>query len=156
MGMLHVLNGKGSNFPEALMLELALESLKVARRLLVAVIGLKFRALGLLLLFLPGPVLLIIPLGLALLATERARRLRDGTVQRVRELGRIGTPGGFEVREPPEMTSPWRSSTPDGGLDRHGSPRPAPAAVRRRLHRRFRREPALPFQTTHLERGNLG
>ncbi|OGL01481.1 MAG: hypothetical protein A3I14_10880 [Candidatus Rokubacteria bacterium RIFCSPLOWO2_02_FULL_73_56] len=57
--------------------------LRRARRLVVAVIGGTVLALGVAMLVLPGPALLVIPLGLAILATEFvwARRL----LKRVRE-----------------------------------------------------------------------
>lgn len=54
------------------------------RKLIVAVIGITIVLFGLALLVLPGPAMLVVPLGLAILATEFAwaRRLirRGGTV----------------------------------------------------------------------------
>ncbi|OGL03487.1 MAG: hypothetical protein A3E31_08125 [Candidatus Rokubacteria bacterium RIFCSPHIGHO2_12_FULL_73_22] len=57
--------------------------LRRARRLVVAVIGGTVLALGVAMLVLPGPAFVVIPLGLAILATEFvwARRL----LKRVRE-----------------------------------------------------------------------
>ncbi|MBI4391169.1 MAG: PGPGW domain-containing protein [candidate division NC10 bacterium] len=55
----------------------AVATLKQARRLIVAVVGGSILLIGLALLVLPGPAFLVIPLGLAILATEFvwARRL---------------------------------------------------------------------------------
>ncbi len=44
--------------------------LKKVKRLIVAVIGFSLLFIGLLLIFLPGPAFVIIPVGLAVLATE--------------------------------------------------------------------------------------
>ncbi len=56
---------------------LIIHTLKQARRLVVIVIGFTVLLLGLALLVLPGPAFVVIPLGLAILATEFvwARRL---------------------------------------------------------------------------------
>ncbi|MGH2376387.1 MAG: PGPGW domain-containing protein [Candidatus Methylomirabilales bacterium] len=55
----------------------AVATLKQARRLIVAVVGGTVLLIGLALLVLPGPAVVVIPLGLAILATEFvwARRL---------------------------------------------------------------------------------
>jgi uncharacterized protein (TIGR02611 family) len=52
-------------------------TLKQARRLVVAVVGLTVLLIGLVMIVLPGPAVLVIPIGLAILATEFvwARRL---------------------------------------------------------------------------------
>jgi tellurite resistance protein TerC len=57
--------------------------LRFARKVAVAVIGVTVLALGIALIVLPGPAFIVIPLGLAILATEFlwARRL----LRRVRE-----------------------------------------------------------------------
>lgn len=62
--------------------------LRQARRLIVLVIGLTVLLFGAALLVLPGPAFVVIPLGLAILATEFAwaRRL----LQRVREAAEKG------------------------------------------------------------------
>lgn len=56
---------------------LIIHTLKQARRLLVIVIGFTVLLIGLALLVLPGPAFVVIPIGLAILATEFvwARRL---------------------------------------------------------------------------------
>ncbi len=56
---------------------LIVATVKQARRLIVAVVGGTVLLIGLALLVLPGPAFLVIPLGLAILATEFvwARRL---------------------------------------------------------------------------------
>jgi uncharacterized protein (TIGR02611 family) len=55
----------------------ATSSLRVARKVAVAVIGASVLAFGVALIVLPGPAFIVIPLGLAILATEFlwARRL---------------------------------------------------------------------------------
>ena len=45
-------------------------TLKVARRLIVAVVGFTLLLGGVALIFLPGPAIIVIPLGLAVLASE--------------------------------------------------------------------------------------
>ena len=52
-------------------------TLKQARRLVVAALGLTVLLMGLVMIVLPGPAVLVIPIGLAILATEFvwARRL---------------------------------------------------------------------------------
>ena len=52
-------------------------SLRVARKVVVAVVGSTVLAVGIALIVLPGPAIVVIPLGLAILATEFvwARRL---------------------------------------------------------------------------------
>ena len=61
----------------------ATSSLRFARKVAVAVIGSTVLALGIALIVLPGPAFVVIPLGLAILATEFlwARRL----LRRVRQ-----------------------------------------------------------------------
>lgn len=65
------------------MWKLVPETLRQARRLIVAVVGFTVLLFGLALVVLPGPAVVVIPIGLAILATEFvwARRL----------LGRIKT-----------------------------------------------------------------
>jgi len=48
------------------------ENIKVARRVIVSVIGATVLLIGIALLVLPGPAFIVIPLGLAILATEYA------------------------------------------------------------------------------------
>jgi tellurite resistance protein TerC len=62
---------------------LATSSLRFARKVAVAVIGTTVLAFGIALIVLPGPAFVVIPLGLAILATEFlwARRL----LRRVRQ-----------------------------------------------------------------------
>jgi len=52
-------------------------TLKKTKRLIVTVVGLTVLLIGIALVFLPGPAFIVIPLGLAILATEFtwARRL---------------------------------------------------------------------------------
>lgn len=63
---------------------------RVARKVVVAAVGLGVLGIGVAMIVLPGPALLVIPLGLALLATEFAwagrllGRLRTGTARAFR------------------------------------------------------------------------
>src|SRR5215469_14803512 len=49
-----------------------LDNIKVVRRVIVSVVGATVLLIGIALLVLPGPALVVIPLGLAILATEYA------------------------------------------------------------------------------------
>jgi len=53
------------------------KSLKRAKRVIIAVVGFTVLLLGVAMIFLPGPAVLVVPIGLAILATEFvwARRL---------------------------------------------------------------------------------
>lgn len=78
------------------MRELIAQSVRHARRLIVAVVGVTVVLFGLALVVLPGPAIVVIPIGLAILAVEfawartllhRVRRgisngLRDGRLSR--------------------------------------------------------------------------
>ena len=67
-----------------MMREIIDQSVRHARRLIVAVVGVTVLLFGLALVVLPGPALVVIPLGLAILAAEFAwarsllRRVRRG------------------------------------------------------------------------------
>lgn len=66
--------------------------LRMARKIVVATAGMVVLGIGVAMIVLPGPALLVIPLGLALLATEFAwagrllGRLRDGTAGALRRV----------------------------------------------------------------------
>ena len=66
---------------------IATSSLRFARKVAVAVIGSTVLALGIALIVLPGPAFVVIPLGLAILATEflwarrLLRRMRQGATR---------------------------------------------------------------------------
>jgi uncharacterized protein (TIGR02611 family) len=47
-----------------------IKTLKKIKRIIIAVFGFSILAIGLMLIFLPGPAFIIIPMGLAILATE--------------------------------------------------------------------------------------
>ena len=47
-----------------------IESLRQTRRLIIAVIGFTILLIGIVLLVLPGPAIIVIPIGLTILATE--------------------------------------------------------------------------------------
>jgi uncharacterized protein (TIGR02611 family) len=61
-------------------------SLKKMKRLVVAVIGFTILVMGIAMIILPGPALVVIPLGLGILATEFvwARRMLDNVRERIR------------------------------------------------------------------------
>ncbi len=66
-----------------------LENIKLVKRVIVSVIGATVLLIGIALLVLPGPAFIVIPVGLAILATEyawarrwlkRSRRIASGVV----------------------------------------------------------------------------
>jgi tellurite resistance protein TerC len=66
-----------------------LENIKIVRRIIVTVIGATVLLIGIALMVLPGPAFIVIPIGLAILATEYAwarhwlrkvRRIADGVI----------------------------------------------------------------------------
>jgi tellurite resistance protein TerC len=66
-----------------------IENIKVVKRVIVFVVGATVLLIGIALLVLPGPAFIVIPVGLAILATEyawarrwlkRARRIASGVV----------------------------------------------------------------------------
>lgn len=72
--------------------EIVNKSLRAARRVVITVVGVTLLLIGMLLLVLPGPALVVIPSGLALLATEflwarrllrKVKRTVEDTVDRV-------------------------------------------------------------------------
>ena len=81
-----------------------LENIKIVRRIIVTVIGATVLLIGIALLVLPGPAFIVIPVGLAILATEyawarrwlkRARQIATGVIS-----GR-GTPNqNRQMRDP--------------------------------------------------------
>ncbi len=64
--------------------EFLLKSFKQAKRVIITVIGFTVLLIGVAMIFLPGPAVLVVPLGLAILATEFvwARRLLKKVNQR--------------------------------------------------------------------------
>ena len=67
------------------------ENIKVARRVIVSVVGATVLLIGIALLVLPGPAFIVIPLGLAILATEYAWARR--WLKKVRGLASKVIPG---------------------------------------------------------------
>jgi uncharacterized protein (TIGR02611 family) len=66
-----------------------LENIKIVRRIIVSVVGVTVLLIGIALLVLPGPAFIVIPIGLAILATEYAwarhwwrkvRRIASGVI----------------------------------------------------------------------------
>lgn len=70
--------------PGRIVVSLTTSPFRFARKVAVAVIGVTVLAFGIALIVLPGPAFIVIPLGLAILATEflwarrLLRRLREG------------------------------------------------------------------------------
>lgn len=64
------------------------ETYKVAKRVVVAVVGLSILGIGIVMIIAPGPALILIPVGLAILGLEFAwarhwlKRLREGISSR--------------------------------------------------------------------------
>lgn len=80
---------------------LTLTTVKQARRVIVAVVGGTVLLIGVALLVLPGPAVVVIPLGLAILATEFvwARRLLKRMKRGVsRVVSSVGRPWGSTPR----------------------------------------------------------
>jgi tellurite resistance protein TerC len=69
---------------------MASSAVRHARRLIVLVVGLTVLAIGAAMIVLPGPAVVVIPVGLTILATEFvwARRLLDNLKERGRQLVR--------------------------------------------------------------------
>jgi uncharacterized protein (TIGR02611 family) len=67
-----------------------LRTLAQAKRLIVTVIGFTVLAAGLAMIVLPGPAVVVIPLGLAILATEFiwAKKLLDAVKERISRMRR--------------------------------------------------------------------
>ena len=66
-----------------------LENIKIVRRIIVSVVGATVLLIGIALLVLPGPAFIVIPIGLAILATEyawarhwlkKARQIANGVI----------------------------------------------------------------------------
>jgi uncharacterized protein (TIGR02611 family) len=66
-----------------------LENVKIVKRVIVSVVGVTVLLIGIALLVLPGPAFIVIPIGLAILATEyawarqwlkKARRIASGVI----------------------------------------------------------------------------
>jgi len=77
---------------ERLFSNLKLDNIKVVRRVIVSVVSVTILLIGLALLVLPGPAFVVIPVGLAILATEYAWARR--WVRKVRRLPSDVVSGG--------------------------------------------------------------
>ena len=81
-----------------------LENIKIVRRIIVTVIGATVLLIGIALLVLPGPAFIVIPIGLAILATEYAWARR--WLRKVRQMasgvisGRSATNQNRQTRDP--------------------------------------------------------
>jgi hypothetical protein len=115
-------------------------SLKQAKRVAVAVIGFSVLLIGLAMIVLPGPAIVVIPLGLGILATEflRARKLLNRIKCRILKRG-DSCPGSDDLHGPPKgsgpspMDRPTRISPPvserkygpEGAISKNQESRPA-------------------------------
>jgi uncharacterized protein (TIGR02611 family) len=79
------------------------ENIKVVRRIIVSVVGATVLLIGIALLVLPGPAFIVIPIGLAILATEYAwarhwlrkvRQIANGVIS-----GRRATNQNLQMRD---------------------------------------------------------
>ena len=79
------------------------ENIKVVRRIIVSVVGATVLLIGIALLVLPGPAFIVIPIGLAILATEYAwarhwlrkvRQIANGVIS-----GRSATNQNLQMRD---------------------------------------------------------
>ena len=81
-----------------------LENIKVVRRIIVSVIGGTVLLIGIALLVLPGPAFIVIPIGLAILATEYA--WARNWLKKVRQVANRVIPGrGRDKSEPTNAES---------------------------------------------------
>src|SRR5206468_6595437 len=76
-----------------------LENVKIVRRVIVSVVGVTVLLIGIALLVLPGPAFIVIPVGLAILATEYAWARR--WLKKVRRMARdvVGSSGRTAKRD---------------------------------------------------------
>ena len=92
--------------------------LRVGRKIVVAVIGATVLAVGVTLIVLPGPAVVVIPLGLAILATEFVwarrllRRLHDGATRLLRRpIRRHRFEQGGPTEETGTTEKEWKASS---------------------------------------------
>lgn len=80
------------------------QSLKAVKRLIILVIGSSVVLVGLVLIVTPGPAILVVPLGLAILAIEFAwaRRLLERMKEKTRSLARGSRKGRTGTETDPE------------------------------------------------------
>ena len=103
--------------------------LSVAKKVVVAVIGLTVLIAGVIMIVTPGPALLVIPLGLSILAGEFAwarywlRKYKNGAVQAWNSVSGLAAGQGVKSDEPSERTDSV------GGTS-HGADRTAPTEQR--------------------------
>ncbi len=77
-----------------------LENIKIVRRIIVSVVGATVLLIGIALLVLPGPAFIVIPIGLAILATEYAWARH--WLRKVRQVAnRVISGRGRDKSEPP-------------------------------------------------------
>jgi tellurite resistance protein TerC len=89
-----------------------LENIKIVRRIIVTVIGATVLLIGIALLVLPGPAFIVIPIGLAILATEYAWARH--WLKKVRELASGVIPG----RNAPDQNRQMRDAVRNGETHR--------------------------------------
>jgi len=77
---------------ELSMKKVILKSIRQAKRLVIAVVGFTVLLIGFAMIILPGPAVIVIPIGLGILATEFvwARRLLRKVKAKIREAAKDG------------------------------------------------------------------
>src|SRR6185295_15522375 len=83
-----------------------LDNIKVVRRVIVSVVGVTVLLIGIALLVLPGPAFVVIPVGLAILATEYAWARR--WLRKARRIARDVVPGRKGTSVPDLVSSRHR------------------------------------------------
>jgi tellurite resistance protein TerC len=84
------------------------ENIKIVRRIIVSVVGATVLLIGIALLVLPGPALIVIPIGLAILATEYAWARH--WLRKVRQIAS----GVVSGRNAPDQSSQMRDAVHNG------------------------------------------
>jgi uncharacterized protein (TIGR02611 family) len=84
-----------------------LENIKIVRRIIVSVIGATVLLIGIALLVLPGPAFIVIPIGLAILATEYA--WARYWLRKVRQVANRVIPGRGAPNQNRQMRDPVRN-----------------------------------------------
>lgn|ERR687891_366178 len=89
-----------------------LENIKIVRRIIVSVVGATVLLIGIALLVLPGPAFIVIPIGLAILATEYAWARR--WLNRARQIASGVVSGRKDATQDRQM----QDAVPNGATDR--------------------------------------
>jgi uncharacterized protein (TIGR02611 family) len=88
-----------------------LENIKIVRRIIVSVVGATVLLIGIALLVLPGPAFIVIPIGLAILATEYAWARH--WLRKVRQIAQGVIPGRSATNQNRQMPDAVRNGEND-------------------------------------------